>query len=140
MHCPVTKVNISRFLLTAIVGFAFVFSFDFLIHQNLLIGYYEQTMNLWRPPAEMQSFMPYMFAYQALLVVIVEFIYTRNHDGKGITEGLRFGLQIGILLALLNAAAYIWMPLPKELALGWAASGLGTGLGLGIIFSLLYKK
>ncbi|MCB1721182.1 MAG: hypothetical protein H6860_03145 [Rhodospirillales bacterium] len=140
MHCPITKINIPRFLISTIIGFAFVFGLDFLIHQNLLSDIYQQTMHLWRPMDEMASFMPYMFGYQALLVIIIGFIYTRNHEGKGITEGLRFGLQIGVLLALLNAAAYIWMPIPKELALAWAGAGLGTGLGLGVIFSLLYKK
>lgn len=140
MHCPCTGINIPRFLLAAIIGFAFLFGFDYFVHHNLLIELYEQTPDLWRPAEDMANLMPYIFVYQALLVFIIGFIYTRNHEGKGITEGVRFGLPIGALLALLNAAAYLWMPIPQELAIGWAGAGFGTGLGLGIIFSLLYKK
>lgn len=140
MHCPCTGINIPRFLIAAIVGFAFLFGFDYLVHHKLLMDIYIQTTDLWRPEDQMVNFMPYMFVYQALLVVLIGFIYTRNHEGKGLCEGIRFGLPIGLLLALLNGAAYLWMPIPQTLALGWAGAGLGTGLGIGIIFSLLYKK
>jgi len=138
MHCPCTNINIPRFALTVIAGYAFVFGFDYLVHHIMLMDIYTQTAGLWRPEEEM-SF-PLMIAYNVLLIIILGFIFTRNFEEKGIGEGLRFGAAIGALMALLNAAAYIWMPIPLELALGWAAAGLGQGVGLGIIFSLLYKK
>lgn len=140
LHCPITGINIPRFLLAAVIGFAFIFGFDYGVHHKLLMDVYQQTADMWRPMDQMKNFMPYVFLYQALLVVIIGFIYTRNHEGKGLIEGIRFGLMIGVLMALLNASAYIWMPIPKTLALGWAGAGLGNALGIGIIFSLLYKK
>lgn len=140
MHCPVTGINIPRFLLATVIGFAFIFGYDYLVHHILLNDIYLQTAEMWRPMDQMINFMPYVFIYEALLVMIVGFIYTRNHEGKGILEGLRFGLPLGALIALLNGSAYIWMPIPKTLALGWAGAGLGAALGIGIIFSLLYKK
>ncbi len=139
-HCPITGVNILRFLASALAGFIFIFGFDFIVHQNLLMGLYEQTSDLWRPEESMATYFPLMIIRTALLSIILAFIFTRNYEGKGIQEGARFGLMFGLLLALLMASSYIWMPIPLELAIGWASSGLGTGVGLGIIFSLIYKK
>ena len=140
MHCPITGINIPRFLLALVAGFAFKFGFDFVVHQNILKDLYEQTADLWRPHENMEECLPIMMSYSVLLVGIIGYIFTRNFEGKGIMEGLRFGLPMGILLALMMSSSYIWMPIPIELAIGWAASGLGLGLGIGVIFALLYKK
>lgn len=140
MHCPITKTNIPRFLLSVAVGFIFVFGLDYLVHENLLMDLYEQTASLWRPVESMEEFFPLMIARTLLLVAIPAYIYTRNHEGKGIMEGIRFGIPLGLLFALFMSASYIWMPIPLELAIGWAISGLTIGLGLGIIYSLTYKK
>ncbi len=140
MHCPVTGINIPRFLIAAVAGYAFVFGFDYLIHHVLLMDTYQQTPDLWRAPETMMEFFPLMIGYQVLLVLILGFIFTRNYEGKGIGEGIRFGLMIGSLIALLNAAAYIWMPISIELALSWAGAGLGISVGIGILFSLIYRK
>ena len=138
MHCPITGINIPRFLLSLIAGYVFLFGFDYVVHHILLMDIYTETASLWRSEGEM-SF-PLMIAYNVALITILGFIFTRNFEEKGIGEGLRFGAALGALLAVTNAAAYIWMPIPLELALGWAGAGLGTGLSIGVIFSLLYKK
>lgn len=140
MHCPVTGVNIPRFLLSTLVGFLFIFGLDYLVHQNLLMDLYEQTASFWRAEESMTDFFPLMIARTLLLAAIPAYIYTRNHEGKGIMEGLRFGIPLGLLFALFMSSSYIWMPIPLELAIGWAISGLVTGLGLGVIYSVTYKK
>lgn len=140
MHCPITGCNIPRFLIMIIAGFAFLFGYDYVVHHILLMDLYEQTSDMWRPMEEMESFFPFMLARQVLLVTIIGYIFTRNFEGKGIGEGIRFGIPIGLLLALEMASSYIWMPIPLNLALSWAAGGLGTGIALGVIFALIYKK
>lgn len=136
--CPVTGVNIPRFLMSVLAGFVFICVLDFLVHGNLLMNLYNQTGYLWRAPENMV--MPWMIGTQFLTSLIAAFIFTRNFEGKGIQEGVRFGLMLGLLMAVMMSAPYAWMPIPLVLALGWAGAGLATGLGLGIIFSLIYKK
>lgn len=140
MHCPITGINIPRFLVSVIAGFVFIFGFDFIIHGQVLADLYAETADLWRPPEEMETYFPFMMGSQLLLALITAFIFTRNFEEKGIGEGIRFGLLLGTLLALLSATTYVWMPIPLLLAVYWAAAGLMQGLGLGIIFGLLYKK
>ena len=140
MHCPCTGINIPRFLAMVVAGYAFMFGFDYLVHHKLLMDLYTQTESLWRPMDSMDEFFPIMIARNILLIVAIGYIFTRNFEGKGIMEGVRFGVPMGVLLAIMMSSSYIWMPIPLELALGWAASGFGLGLGFGIIFSLVYKK
>lgn len=140
LHCPITGINIPRFLAAAVASYAFMFGFDYLVHHVLLMETYEKTAELWRPPETMGQYFPLVIAYQILLIVILGFIFTRNFEGKGIGEGIRFGFMMGALIGLLNGAAYIWMPIPLSLALSWAGAGLGAALGIGILFSLIYRK
>ncbi len=48
MHCPITGINIPRFLAAAAAGFVFIFGFEFLVHGKLLNDLYDQTGHLWR--------------------------------------------------------------------------------------------
>ena len=137
-HCPITGVNIPRFLASGLAGFVFIFVSDFIIHGQLLADTYAQTPDLWRPEDEM--IMGWMIGGQILLALITAFIFTRNFEGKGIGEGVRFGLMLGLLFAVMMSFSYAWMPISLALALSWAASGIVQGLGLGIVFSLIYKK
>ncbi len=139
MNCPCTGVNISRFVLSVIVGFVFIYGFDYLIHVEWLMNTYEQTPELWRPEDTMTQYFPWMMLCQFLTVVFVGFIYTRKHEGKGLSEGIRFGIMIGLLIGTLMMIPYAYLPISLSLALSWGAAGFGTGLGLGMIFSLIYK-
>lgn len=140
MHCPITGVNIPRFIASIIVGFIFIFAFDFVIHGQVLKGIYMETADLWRSPEEMQKTFPFMLATQFLTAAITAFIFTRHAEDKGIGEGIRFGGMLGALFAVMMGASYAWLPIPLLLAIYWAMAGLMQGLGLGIIYSLIYKK
>lgn len=139
-HCPLTGVNIIRFLATVLAGFAFIFAFDFVIHGNVLKDLYEQTAHLWRTEEEWMAHFPFMLGSQFLIALITAFIFTRNYEGTGISEGVRFGSMLGALFAVMMSMSYAWMPIPLLLAIYWAMAGLMQGLGLGIIFALIYRK
>lgn len=138
--CPITGVNRPRLLLSFAAGFAFIFIFDFIVHSQLLMPLYLETPQLWRTPADMQAHFGWMAMTQAFLAFISAFIFTRNFEGKGIAEGVRFGLMIGLLLGVSMAGSYAWSPISLTLALSWLAAGTAMGLGLGVIYSLTYRR
>lgn len=140
MKCPITGVNLPRFLAAVVAGFIFVFISDYIVHGNLLMETYQNTDHLWRMEEDMQSFMPFMMGMQFLLALLVIFIFTRHYEEKGPAEGLRYGVMIGLLMGLLPASSYAWMPIPGALALAWFADGLLKGVGLGLIAALIYRK
>lgn len=133
-------MNVMRYLAASVAAFVFIFVFEFLWHGQLLGGLYQATQSLWRPQAEMGTYFPLIPLYQALLALVIVFLFTRHHEGKGIGEGVRFGFYLGILLGIVAASMYVFMPIPGVLALGWFAGSFIVGLGSGVIASLVYRR
>jgi hypothetical protein len=144
------KGCVSKLLLSAIPVFIFIVVADFLVNGLWLKDIYLQTANLWRPEEEMKHLFPWVFAYQAALAIIFTALYCRHQGIASPSEGgkkpcprmhaLCFGFTIGMLLAVMHAAAYIWMPIPIELAVKWAIAGLLEGIGIGIVLSFTCRK
>ncbi len=130
-------MNVKRFIISSIAVFVFVFLFEWLAHGVILKGIYDQTAQLWRP--EVEHKMVYLFLSQICFSVIAVFIFTRNYEGKGIGEGLRYGLYVGLVLGSVQLATYSFMPIPLVLMLGWVAAGMLKGLGSGVVSSLVYR-
>jgi hypothetical protein len=133
-------MNIKRYAITAIALFVFTTAFDFLVHGILLKEAYTSTSNLWRPEAEMESYMGLMFLTQLAFSAAFAFIFTRNYEGRGIGEGARYGLYLGGLLAILEVQRYCYLPVPFSLPLSWALSAIVWGVLAGVILSLLYRE
>ena len=133
-------MNKSRFLLSVLIGFVFVFIFEFVFHGVLLGDMYEQTADIWRTEEEMQSFFHWALLSQLVFVVALAFIFTRNYEAKGIGEGARFGLMFGAFVGVLQFGMYPYLPIPFILAVLWCVGAVLEMVGLGVVFSLLYKK
>lgn len=131
-------MNKQRYVVSVLVTFVFVFLYDFLVHGFLLGDFYKQTAQLWRTEEEYK--MPVMLLSEFCFSAVLAFIFTRNYEGKGIGEGIRFGLCIGLLLGTIEIGKYSYMPIPMMLMLSWVLAALFTGLGAGVILSLVYKR
>lgn len=138
LHCPVTGVNIPRFLITVIAAFGFIFGFEFAYHGILLKPAYEATMHLWRPEADIIALMPYSFAVQLSMAVLITglFAFTKR---TGLKNGLRFGVILGLLLGILQLSAYTYLPIPLELATAWFSGAFFETLGVALLAGLIYK-
>ena len=131
-------MNKKRYVISLFVVFAFVFSYEFLVHGFLLQDIYTQTAQLWRP--EEESNMLFLFTSQLCFSAVFAYIFTLNYEGRGIGEGIRFGLYIGMLLGSIEIGTYCYMPIPMVLMLSWVLASLLKGLGSGVILSLVYKR
>jgi len=131
-------MNKKRYIISLFVVFVFVFLYEFLVHWFLLKDIYTQTSQLWRPEGEMNMF--FMFMSQLGFSVVIAYIFTLHYEGKGIGEGIRFGLCMGLLLGSIDIATYAYMPIPMMLTLSWVLASLLKGLGSGVILSLVYKR
>ncbi len=126
-----------RIALASVVVFVFVFLFEFLFHGILLKGMYEATAELWRPEEEHE--MIYLFLSQLWFAIMVVVIFSRNCEGKGVGEGVRYGILIGLLMAAPQLATYCYLPMPLSLTLSWVVASALKGLGAGIVASLVYR-
>lgn len=128
------------FALMAVLGFIFVMLFDWAIHHNVLALIYEQTPDLWRDQAGMEEYCRVYMGVTFLIVAVLAFIFTRNYEGGGIGEGVRFGSYLGSFAGLNALIMVCFMPISWTLAGAWFGSALIQIVCLGIIFSMVCDK
>ena len=131
-------MNKKRFFISAIAAFVFVFLYEFLVHGFLLMDLYKQTAEMWRPEGE--GNMLFMFMSQLGFAAVAAYIFTLHYESKGVGEGVRFGLCIGMLIGAIDIGTYCYMPIPMVLMLSWVLASLLKGLGTGMVLSLTYKQ
>lgn len=131
-------MNVKRYVISVIAVFVFVFAYEFLVHGYLLKCIYEQTAELWRSHEEHK--MIFILLSYICFAAVAAYIFTCNYEGKGIGEGARFGLYIGLLLGSVEIGTYSYLPISLILMVSWVAAAILKGVGSGIVLSLTYKK
>ena len=126
------------------IGYVVVFLvmqvLGYVIHEVMMGDTYENLAAIFRPEAEMQSMMWIMMASSALMMFMFCYIFTRGHEGKGIAEGARYGLLIGLLVAGPMAIdPHVIFPVPGNVAMIWLISGIASLVIAGAVFSAIYK-
>ena len=112
-------VNTPRLLLAIAVGFVFLFASDFLVHHFWLGVSYKAAAHLWRPEADMNAHLPWLFAGQLLCAVTFVFVWALGFAGRSVASGIVFGILMGAfqqVWALINFAVF---PLPGAIAAKW---------------------
>lgn len=114
---------------------------DFVIHGVLLKSTYQlpELMHLWRP--EMMSMMWVFYIVYLFMAFFFTLIFSKGYQGKGIGEGVRYGLYVGFLMATPMAyMSYVSYPIPYGLALQWFIYGMVQYIILGIVVAAVYGK
>jgi len=131
-------MNVKRFILASIIVFVAFEIMDLFVHMVLLKGTYETLQEIWRP--DMNKLMWVMWVATLFFCFIFVYIFTKGYEGKGVMEGLRYGLLIGLLMMIVgNFSQYAVYPLPLCLVIQWTIYGLIEFIVCGIIVSLIYK-
>ena len=130
-------MNIKRFILASLAVFVFIFIYEWLFHGLLLKDMYTATASLWRPQG--QCIFPAMLAGQILFPLIFTFIFTKGYENKGLAEGARYGLLIGLLFVPNHLIFYAVQPLPLNLVAAWIIGGLAEMILAGMILAAVYR-
>ena len=126
-----------------LIGFVVVFVAmiicSFIVDGLILGSTYESLKNLWRP--DMQS---KMWIYYVIMVVgafFFSFIFSKGYEGKGIIEGIRYGLYIGVWMSIGMAyGTYAMIDIPYSLALQWFIYGIIQYVVFGVLLALVFRK
>lgn len=110
--------------IVALVSVVGIFVTNFLIHQVLLKDMYAATPSLWRTVEEMGQFVPVMMLGQVLVGVFFAWIFGHGYQGRGMGEGVRYGLLMGGLAAGAQLIMHGVQPFPTSLTLAWIGTGL----------------
>jgi hypothetical protein len=127
------------------IGFVVVYVvmnvFGFLVHGIWLESTYQPLYGVvFRPEAEFTNMMWMMFVSGLIYIFLFCYIFTKGYEGKGIGEGVRYGLLIGLFMSVPMALdQYVLYPLTQNLALIWLVTGIINFTIGGAILSAIYK-
>jgi len=131
-------MNWKRFWVTSLVVFVVGMAMSTVIDRFILMRDYEKLNNLWRPDIMSKAWMSYVIGLLAALMFTLIFI--KGREGKGIQEGVRFGIIIWLFMTV-TFSLNLWFlfPIPLALAVKWILYGLLTNLVEGILAAVIYK-
>lgn len=132
-------MNMKRLILAIIVGFVVIWGTDFLIHGVWMMPDYRATQSLWRPEAEMSSYMAWMLGAQLLTVVTFVFLWTRWAETARLSCAFGFGLLMGLFSGVWAIVLYVILPMPGSIACKWFFAGIVQCILLGIVTFYVYK-
>lgn len=132
-------MNIKRFVIASIAVFIVIQAIDWLVHGVLLSRWYAEFKNVWR--ADMMDLMWVMVLGALFFSFMFVFIFTKGYEGKGIMEGARYGLLIGLLMYISGMLGqYAMYPIPLGMALIWIAYGVVEMVIAGMAAAAIYRK
>lgn len=122
-----------------IVVFILMLIFGYVVNTLILGSTYESLKSLWRP--DMMSKMWVFYLVMLFQAFFFSFIFSKGYEGKGIAEGVRYGLYIGIWMSVGMAyATYAMIAIPYSLALQWFVYGVIEYVIYGIALALVFRK
>jgi hypothetical protein len=131
-------MNIKRYFISVAAVFAAMIVLDFLIHSVILMGTYASIKDLWRP--DMMSYIWIMYVTQLGLSFLFVFVFTKGYENRGILEGVRYGLIMGVMIDGIGALGqFIVYPIPTSLAAQWFVYGITRFIVLGMVVALIYR-
>lgn len=132
-------MNIKRFVVASIAVFIVIEAVDWLVHGVLLSGWYAEIKGLWRP--DMMDLMWIQVLGSLFFSFMFVLIFTKGYEGKGILEGVRYGLLIGLLMYVSGMLGqYFMYPIPLGMALLWVAYGIVEMVLAGAATAAIYRK
>jgi hypothetical protein len=112
---------------------------NFIFNGLILGSTYESLKGLWRP-----DFNSLMWIYYVLMLVgafFFVFIFSKGYEGKGIAEGVRYGLYIGIWMSIGMAyGTYAMIAIPYSLALQWFIFGVIQYIIMGVVVAYIFGR
>jgi hypothetical protein len=131
-------MNTKRFIIASIVIFVIYEILDFIEHGLILGSSYMSLTGIWR--TDINSVMWIMVVTALVFSFLFVYIFTKGYEGKGILEGIRYGLLIGLLMVVIDIFnQYVIYPIPFILVLQWIIYGLVRFVIYGIVAAAIYK-
>ena len=133
-------MNTSKFIITSLVVFVGMFALDFLFHAIYMVENYKSIASIMRPEADQMSYFPALLLGQLFISVGFVYVFIKGREGKGIGEGIRYGLIIGLAFgvgpSIINYAIY---PISGTIMLNYFFWYPIECMILGALASVVYK-
>lgn len=127
-----------RILFGSVVVLVIVAAVETLVNTVLLAPFYEPVKHLFRTPEE-TKFGVIVITW-LFFSFFFTFIFSKGYEGKGIAEGVRYGLYVALMMMVPVAyTTYATMDIPYYLALLWFLYGTIECILCGIALALVFR-
>ena len=131
-------MNWKRFWVASLVTYVVVQAMDFVINEVFMKSANESLKSLWRP--DMTSRMWVMYLVGVLAALLFTYIFIKGREGKGISEGVRYGIIIWLFVNVpMGASMWVLLPIPYMIIFRGLLFGLLEMLVAGILVAVIYK-
>ena len=131
-------MNWKKFFITFIVIYIAGGVLGYLVHEVLLGATYDSLSDIWRP--DMERLMWIQMVTSLFSTFFFIYVFAKGYEGKGIMEGVRYGLIIWGFFAIPSTFnQYMVYPIPYSLVWKWLAAELFMFIVLGAIMAAVYK-
>ena len=131
-------MNLKRYLTASLAVFVVSMALGYLIHGVILKPTYDSLKAIWRPDMAAKMWIEWINAF--LLAFLFTYVFTKGYEGKGIMEGVRFGLLMGLFVSIPVAyGTFMIIPIPFDLALQWFLYGTAQSMVFGAVAAAIYK-
>jgi CBS domain containing-hemolysin-like protein len=111
---------------------------DFVVNEVFMKSANESLKSLWRPNVMSRVWL--MYVVGVLVALLFTYIFVKGREGKGIAEGIRYGLVIWLFVSVpMNVSMWVLLPIPYIIILRWMLYGLLEMLIAGILVAAIYK-
>ncbi|MEW5842696.1 MAG: hypothetical protein AB1775_05490 [Bacteroidota bacterium] len=135
-------MNTKKLVTAFVVVFILLEVTNYLVNMVILSSTYSnpEISKIFRPVAEMDAKMWMMWIADLVYSFFFVFIFVKGYENKGIMEGVRYGIYIGIFIQFMAAVAqHVVYPLPASLAVQWFIYGLIESVIFGVAAAMIYK-
>jgi hypothetical protein len=136
-------MNWKRLSLAAVLIFVALIVTELVIHVVILRGCYEplQETGAFGPEGRISTYMWVKILIGAVFAFMFVFIFARGYEGRGLMEGVRYGIYITLFFNFVMAyLQFVLYGIPYSLVWSWIISGLVQNVIFGLIAAAVYKK
>ncbi|MDX1403731.1 MAG: hypothetical protein R3192_04300 [Woeseiaceae bacterium] len=126
------------------IGFVVVYVLwqvlGFVIFETMLGEAHSQMSGVFRPENELNDMMWMLLVSSAVMMFMFCYIFTRGYEGKGIMEGVRYGILIAFLMASpMVIEQHVLYRVPSNVANMWLIGIFVSFTIVGAAFAAIYK-
>ncbi len=135
-------MNVKKLIIAFVVVFILLEATNYFVNMVILSSTYAkpEISKIFRPIAEMDAIMWRMWIADLVYSFFFVFIFVKGYENKGLMEGVRYGIYIGVFIQFMAVVAQnVVYQVPAYLAAQWFIYGLIQSVILGITAALIYK-
>jgi hypothetical protein len=134
-------MNYTRIVAAAVAAWLVSIPLGAVIHHGILGGLYAANATVFRPDPEVVRRLPIGFGVQLIGFFAGATMYAQGYaGGRGIAEGLRFGLLIGVVLVSFAAIwNYVTQPISVSLGIAEIFECTVEAAIYGMIIGVIYR-